>query len=88
VYGAGPRWTIGGRVEAIGLRNRLKTEMGSAELGASSRYSANSTFNPTEFSRLRIQYSYGVAAGGGSSRTHQFQVQVQMSLGVHGAHAF
>jgi hypothetical protein len=56
--------------------------------GAATRYSANVTFNPTEFSRLRAQYNYAHIPGSSRTWFHQVYVQVQMSLGVHGSHAF
>lgn len=88
VYGVGPRWTAGARFDAIGMRNEVETLAGTTELGTTTRYSANITFNPTEFSRLRVQYNYGRVPDARGARIHQVYVQLQMSLGVHGAHAF
>jgi hypothetical protein len=88
VYGVGPRWTAGVRFDAIGIRNEVETVAGTTELGTTTRYSANVTFNPTEFSRLRVQYNYGRVPDAAGARIHQVYVQLQMSLGVHGAHAF
>jgi len=87
VYGVGPRWTVGGRAEALGLRNRIETLAGTIDVGASTRYSGNVTFNPTEFSRLRAQYNRARVPEGDEA-IHQIYVQFQMSLGVHGAHQF
>jgi hypothetical protein len=88
VYGIGPRWTVAGRLDAAGLRNRVHSLSTTMDLGATTRYSANATFNPTEFSRLRVQYNHARGPGDSPTRVHQIYVQFQMSLGVHGAHAF
>ena len=88
VYGVAPRWTIGGRVEALGLKNRMETPGLTTDLPGSERYSANLTFNPTEYSRLRFQYNHGSFWNSGTSDFDQVLVQFQMSLGVHGAHVF
>jgi hypothetical protein len=88
VYGVGPRWTVAGRFDAAGLRNHVDAFTGVTEAGATTRYSANATFNPTEFSRLRVQYNYARVPSDSRTRFHQVYVQFQMSLGVHGSHAF
>lgn len=89
VYGIAARWTLAGRVDAVGLTNRLDTGGAAEPYGRSHRYTATLTFNPTEFSRLRLQYENG---RGWNDRTRlpfqQMFVQFQMSLGVHGAHRF
>ena len=54
----------------------------------SRRYSAALTFNPTEFSRVRVQYNAGQFWNEEKIVFHQVFVQFQMSLGVHGAHRF
>jgi hypothetical protein len=88
VYGVRPRWTVAGRFDVAGLRNHVDALTGVTDAGASTRYSTNMTFNPTEFSRLRVQYDYTRVPGDSRSRFHQLYVQFQMSLGVHGAHVF
>jgi hypothetical protein len=71
-----------------GLRNRVDTLTTTMDLGATTRYSVNATFNPTEFSRLRVQYNHARVPDDSRTRFHQVYVQFQMSLGVHGAHVF
>jgi hypothetical protein len=88
VYGVAPRWTVGGRFDAAGLRSRVEMLAQTIDAGAATRYAANVTFNPTEFSRLRVQYNYARGPRDSRVRFHQMYVQFQMSLGVHGAHAF
>jgi hypothetical protein len=89
VYGIAPRWTVAGRLDVLGLVNRVNSGGVASEYERSHRYSAAVTFNPTEFSRLRMQYEGGRAWNDGAALTfHQVFVQFQMSLGVHGAHRF
>jgi hypothetical protein len=61
---------------------------GAADEGATTRYSTNVTFNPSEFSRLRVQYNHARVPGDARTPVHQVYVQFQMSLGVHGQHTF
>jgi hypothetical protein len=89
VYGIASRWTLAGRVDVIGLTNRVETGGTVTEYDRTHRYTAALTFNPTEFSRLRVQYENGRARTDGRSVPfQQVFVQFQMSLGVHGAHRF
>jgi hypothetical protein len=94
VYGVAARWTIGGRVDLVGLTNQVdlpleRARPGRVDFAASRRYTVNVTFNPTEFSRLRLQYERGdFAMHGGRERYNQVWLQFQMSLGAHGAHKF
>ena len=43
-------------------------------------------WNPSEFSRLRLQYAHDRARPG--SADNQWFLQYQMSLGAHGAHGY
>jgi hypothetical protein len=89
VYGFAPRLTLGLRYEVAGLTNRLQLVDEEETWDSSRRVSANMTFNPTEFSRFRIQYTRGdFAVGGTREKYDQVYVQFQMSLGAHGAHRF
>jgi hypothetical protein len=88
VYGIAPRWTLAGRLDVIGLTNQLETPDEAVDFGRSTRYSAALTFNPTEFSRLRLQYNAGRVRSAGTASVSQLFVQLQVSLGAHGAHRF
>jgi hypothetical protein len=89
VYGVLSRWTVGVRFDTIGLTNHVEGLGESLSFDASRRYTADLTFNPTEFSRLRAQVAHGDFAAGGTRQTYnQVYVQFQMSLGAHGAHRF
>lgn len=88
LYGLAPRWNVGARIDQVGLTNSTGRGTGE-EWDDSKRYSAVLNFMPTEYSRLRLQFSRGDIAVEGERETfnHVF-LQFQMSLGVHGAHTF
>ena len=86
VYGIAPRWTVAGRFDTTDDRDRTRALTGLDDIGSATRYATNVTFNPTEFSRLRLQYNNDSTDDRG--RMHQLYVQFQMSLGAHGAHQF
>jgi hypothetical protein len=90
VYGLFPRWQVAGRASAAGVTNTwVIDEIGSMPWNTSTQYSEALTFNPTEFSRLRVQFNQGRVWVGSELETfHQFFVQFQMSMGAHGAHRF
>ena len=89
VYGLASRVTLGLRYDVAGMTNRIEGGEESESYDDSRRFSANLTFNPTEFSRLRVQYTRGdFAVGGAREKYDQVYVQFQMSLGAHGAHKF
>jgi len=89
VYGFAPRWTAGFRFDIAGLVNRVDEAAATTGYDSSRRYTGNVTFNPTEFSRLRFQYTRGdFAAASGRETYSEVWVQFQMSLGAHGAHRF
>jgi hypothetical protein len=88
LYGIAPRWSLGARIEQVGLTNETGRGAGE-EWDDSRRYSAALNFMPTEFSRLRLQFSRGDIPVEGERETfNQVFLQFQMSLGVHGAHTF
>jgi chaperonin cofactor prefoldin len=89
VWGLAPRWQLAARRDVAGLSNEV-VEGGEAESwGKATRWSAALTFNPTEFSRIRAQYSRGDAFVDGARTSYdQFFLQVQVSVGAHGAHGF
>ncbi|MDX9768140.1 MAG: TonB-dependent receptor [Ectothiorhodospiraceae bacterium] len=89
VYGIAPRWTTGLRYEAAGLTSRLDRPDGTIDYDDSRRISANVAWNPTEFSRLRLQWGRaGIAGDEGREWFNQFYLQYQRALGAHGAHKF
>lgn len=75
-----------------GLFTLIRNEEGEEEegmlglLGRTYRLSPMLTFNPSEFSRLRIQYDYLNQDFG--ENQHAIFLQFQYSLGAHGAHPY
>jgi hypothetical protein len=89
VYRFMPLWRVGLRTE--------KLDAGSPDYGlnagllAASTYSPRKNslmvdFNPSEFSRVRLQIARDNARQGGAD--NQLFLQYQMSLGAHGAHSY
>ena len=89
VYQFMPRWRVGLRTEQL---NPGAPDYGSdaAPSSASSYRPSRNTlmvdFNPSEFSRLRLQFAQDRAREGFADR--QVFLQYQMSLGAHGAHGY
>jgi len=58
------------------------------------RTSAMFEYNPTEFSRLRLQYNYDKSRFAAAAATwapkvnHEVVLQINLAIGAHGAHAF
>ena len=89
VYGFAPRWTFGARYDRAGSTNEQSGGDESESFGSTSRWSGAVTFDPTEFSRVRVQYDRSqVAVDGGPQDVNAWYVQLQLSLGAHGAHKF
>ena len=87
-------WEIGVRYDLL-MQNDVS--LGGADQHMPSnlpRYSAMIEYNPTEFSRLRLQFdrdeSRYLQASGGLSRQPYTQIilQANLTIGAHGAHAF
>jgi hypothetical protein len=84
-----PRWRLGVRTEQL--------ETGTPDYGANTSlyaltgYTPRKTslmldFNPSEFSRVRLQLAQDRSRQGATD--NQLMLQYQMSLGAHGAHSF
>ena len=89
VYQFMPRWRVGLRTERL--------NPGSPDYGLNaSAFSVNDykprkstlmlDFNPSEFSRVRLQFARDGSREGASD--NQILLQYQMSLGAHGAHSY
>jgi hypothetical protein len=52
------------------------------------RYSAALTYYPSEFSKLRLQYSYDHAQFLSQTGAHSAYLQFEILFGAHGAHKF
>lgn len=90
VYGIAPRWQLGLRLDQSGLGSRITEAGRGSHYDASSRASMALTWNITEFSRLRAQYSKAdiTNAAGQDQSYDQYFLTYSMSLGTHGAHKF
>lgn len=96
VYQFLPRWRFGARYDAldsgtpgIGLLEHGLLPVNSLALLAPatpSRVSLMFDWNPSEFSRLRVQYAWDDARS--TARDRQLMLQYLYSIGAHGAHKF
>lgn len=90
LYGFAPRWRTGIRGEMLGLTNRRTRPSGASEaFDESYRGSAMIDWTLTEFSRLRLQCSFGrYDTDEGKEDVAEVFLQAVFSLGAHGAHRF
>lgn len=72
------RWHLGFRYDQMGIPEGL--------VASEFRVTPAITFNPTEFSRIRLQYEYDKISELVGS--HAAMLQFQFSMGPHGAHPF
>ena len=90
VYQFMPRWRVGLRTERLDPGTpRFGAAAGllDADTGHARKTSVMVDFNPSEFSRVRLQLAQDRARPAGVSDL-QWWLQYQMSLGAHGAHGF
>ncbi|RCK77650.1 MAG: Zinc-regulated TonB-dependent outer membrane receptor [Ignavibacteriae bacterium] len=94
VYKFAKRWRFGARYEFL-ENNFLRLNNISEKLPSYlPRYSAMIDFNPTEFSRIRFQYTYDRSRylledlNYSIKAIHQITLQINLSIGAHGAHPF
>jgi hypothetical protein len=89
IYQFMPAWRVGLRTERLNAGTPdYGTNAGLYALGdyRPSKNTLMLDFNPSEFSRIRLQLARDRAQQG--STDNQFFVQYQMSLGAHGAHRY
>ena len=88
IYQFMPRWRAGVRTERLNPGDPVGID--ARALSASGYRPRKETlmldFNPSEFSRVRLQLARDRAREGRTD--HQVSVQYQMSLGAHGGHGF
>ncbi|MGA9116076.1 MAG: hypothetical protein WB626_04815 [Bacteroidota bacterium] len=89
-------WRGGVRVDLLPL-NTVRVDGMKEDLPQDlSRWAFMAEYNPTEFSRLRLQYDldrsrFEPSPSGGSPQrktVHQVRLQASITIGAHGAHAF
>jgi hypothetical protein len=90
VYGFLPRWRAGLRWEQIGLINETELPSGATnDYGDNWRMGGMVDFNPTEFSRIRLQANHGhYTLEDNDEDVWQVFVQLIIALGSHGAHSY
>jgi len=90
LYGFAPRWEAGLRYDVVGLTNELESAGSTLrDWDSSDRWTAAISWAPTEYSKLRFQYSKAdITVDGESNDFDYFYLQYMMSLGSHGAHKF
>jgi len=83
------RWRFGARYDRMGIfKDEVVLAGTDLEYGKKPyRYTGSVEFNPTEFSRLRLQYNYDRAARDGETNNEVF-LQLILAIGAHGAHPF
>ncbi|MBN1534180.1 MAG: hypothetical protein JXA20_16025 [Spirochaetes bacterium] len=88
------QWRCGARYDLLQV-NRVRSNHMIRDVPDNlPRYSAMAEYNPTEFSRLRLQYNcdlsrYRERAGFYRRNiAHEVILQVNLAIGAHGAHAF
>ena len=89
VYQFMPEWRVGLRTEQLDAGSPNYGINSAALLGTGYRPSKDSVmldYNPSEFSRVRLQLSQDRARE--NQTDNQFFLQYQMSLGAHGAHGY
>ncbi len=92
VYRLSQCWRAGFRYDLL-QKNLIKTGGVSANIPENQpRYTAMLEYNPTEFSRIRLQYSHdrsGYLDEGVSQKiNNELILQFNITIGAHGAHAF
>jgi len=90
----GLQWRAGIRLDML-TQNKIVEDGFRTDLPQNlPRFSAMVEFNPTEFSRVRLQYNYdrsryALEDSHLSGKTvHELSVQVNLAIGAHGAHSF
>ena len=86
VYQFMPRWRVGLRTERLDSGTVVDPELMTSAVYKPRKDSLMLEFNPSEFSRLRLQLARDRSRIGAPDT--QLLLQYQMSLGAHGAHGF
>jgi hypothetical protein len=83
------RWRIGARYDRLDLFQDEVLRAGEKVKysGQPYRCTGSLEFNPTEFSRIRLQYNYDKSARA-EKENHEVFLQVILGVGAHGAHPF
>ncbi len=82
------RWRIGGRFDRMAILKDEVVRAGQELKFSGQPYRATGAieFNPTEFSRIRLQYNYDKSDS--SKENQEILLQFILAIGAHGAHAY
>ena len=89
-----PRIRIGGRYDRIAQNEVTLPGVTTQVPGHLNRYTAMAEYNPTEFSRLRLQYAHDRSRYEHGLTHYQHKpvneiiLQINLAIGAHGAHAY
>jgi hypothetical protein len=83
------RWRVGARYDRLAIFKDEVIRAGEKVNYSGQPYRATGSleFNPTEFSRIRLQYNYDKSAPT-QKENHEVFLQVILGVGAHGAHPF
>ncbi len=85
VWGFRPRWNTGVRAEFV-TGNHAALDASDPYRGERYRFSPEITFLPSEFSKIRLQYSFDHGEHFGSANS--IWLQFEFGLGAHAAHKY
>lgn len=90
VYKFNQQWRVGTRLDMILQNQVLEDSKDLGYKGFMPKYTAMVDFNPTEFSRLRLQFSHDRTKTLDTSQiaVNEILLQLNMAVGAHGAHTF
>jgi hypothetical protein len=82
------RWRIGGRFDRMAIFKDEVVQAGKemSFSGQPYRLTGAIEFNPTEFSRIRLQYNYDKSDP--QKENQEIFLQIILAIGTHGAHAY
>ena len=86
VYQFMPRWRVGARTERLDSGSVVDPDLLASAVYKPRKDSLMVEFNPSEYSRVRLQLARDRSRFGLAD--NQLLLQYQMSLGAHGAHGF
>ncbi|MGZ5102395.1 MAG: hypothetical protein ACXWGX_17680, partial [Usitatibacter sp.] len=89
VYQFMPEWRVGARYDRLDPRGQdlsLDAPLGESAGFKPQRYSLMLDYNPSEFSRIRLQFAQAKLRP--ELTDNQWFVQYILSLGAHGAHKY
>lgn len=84
------QWRLGARLDLLLGNNVIEDNKNLNFAGYQPKYTAMVDFNPTEFSRIRLQYNHDRSRYIDSTQqaVNEVFLQLNMAIGAHGAHSF